>query len=88
MTRPDTARPAPLLRIEGGSARPEDLAAITAVLLLRARRATAERGRARDRRATAAWRPPAFQPPHSWRDGRRAREVRHDTAQGSDRQPW
>ncbi|TDC57490.1 acyl-CoA carboxylase subunit epsilon [Actinomadura sp. KC345] len=85
MTRPDTARPAPLVRIERGDARPEDVAAITAVLLLRARRAAA--GRGRDRPAKAAWRSPAFLPPHSWRDGRQAREVRHDTAQGPDRQP-
>ncbi|TDC97191.1 hypothetical protein E1285_04475 [Actinomadura sp. 7K507] len=93
VTRPDTARPTPLIRIERGGARPEDLAAIAVVLLLRARRAAAGRGRGQDRRATAAWRSPAFRPPHSWRDGRRAREVRHDTAQGDaaegpDRQPW
>ncbi|MFJ2115593.1 MULTISPECIES: acyl-CoA carboxylase subunit epsilon [unclassified Streptomyces] len=57
-----------LLRVEKGQAGPEELAAITAILLARAAsqpQATAHRGR-----STAGWRrlerTPGFRAPHSW----------------------
>jgi hypothetical protein len=65
--RSDTGPSTPVIRVVKGHARPEDLAALTAVLLLRARAAAGRHGRGEDRPATAAWRSPAFRPPHSWR---------------------
>ncbi|MFI6474768.1 acyl-CoA carboxylase epsilon subunit [Streptomyces sp. NPDC050516] len=54
-----------VVRIERGEAGPEELAAITAVLLARAAALTAtpaaERARAR-----AGWRTPGHRAPHSW----------------------
>jgi hypothetical protein len=60
--------PANLLRVEKGHADPEELAAITAVLLARAAAQPAE---AHDGRSTAGWRrlerEHGFRAPHSWR---------------------
>ncbi|MEW1700957.1 acyl-CoA carboxylase subunit epsilon [Streptomyces sp. NPDC093249] len=64
--------PANLLRVEKGQADPEELAAITAVLLARAATRADETpdGGHRDRTA-AGWRrlerEPGFRAPHSWR---------------------
>ncbi|MEI7034891.1 acyl-CoA carboxylase subunit epsilon [Streptomyces pratensis] len=56
-----------VLRVEKGHADPEELAAITAVLLARAARPAAPAHRGRD---TAGWRrlerTPGFRAPHSW----------------------
>ncbi|MFE6836829.1 acyl-CoA carboxylase epsilon subunit [Streptomyces sp. NPDC057705] len=56
-----------LLRIEKGDAAPEELAAITAILLARAAAIAEPRPAARPR---AAWRrlerTPGFRAPHSW----------------------
>ncbi|MGW4160842.1 acyl-CoA carboxylase subunit epsilon [Streptomyces sp. NPDC004788] len=66
MTTPATAN---LLRVEKGHADPEELAAITAVLLARAAAQPAEP--AHPRRTTAGWRrlerENGFRAPHSWR---------------------
>ncbi|MFI8826528.1 acyl-CoA carboxylase subunit epsilon [Streptomyces sp. NPDC053431] len=66
MTTPATAS---LLRVEKGHADPEELAAITAVLLARAAAQPAEP--AHDGRSTARWRrlerENGFRAPHSWR---------------------
>ncbi|GEB62251.1 MULTISPECIES: acyl-CoA carboxylase subunit epsilon [Streptomyces] len=59
--------PANLLRVEKGHADPEELAAITAVLLARA---SAQPAEAHDGRSTAGWRrlerQSGFRPSHSW----------------------
>ncbi|MGW3328512.1 acyl-CoA carboxylase subunit epsilon [Streptomyces virginiae] len=59
-----------LLRVEKGNAAPEELAAITAILLARAA-ATSAQAPARTARSQAGWRRPersrGFHPPHSWR---------------------
>ncbi|MET9954120.1 acyl-CoA carboxylase subunit epsilon [Streptomyces sp. NPDC006339] len=66
MTTPATAG---LLRVEKGHAEPEELAAITAVLLARAAATPAES--AHHGRSTAGWRrlerENGFRAPHSWR---------------------
>ncbi|GGY80499.1 acyl-CoA carboxylase subunit epsilon [Streptomyces nitrosporeus] len=57
-----------VLRVEKGQAGPEELAAITAVLLARA--AAGTEAPARRGRSTAGWRrlerTPGFRAPHSW----------------------
>ncbi|AWL40788.1 MULTISPECIES: acyl-CoA carboxylase subunit epsilon [Streptomyces] len=57
-----------VLRVEKGQAGPEELAAITAVLLARA--AATPEAPARRGRSTAGWRrlerTPGFRAPHSW----------------------
>ncbi|MFB6996212.1 acyl-CoA carboxylase subunit epsilon [Streptomyces virginiae] len=59
-----------LLRVEKGNAAPEELAAITAILLARATAGSAQ-APPRTTRSEAGWRRPErsrrFQPPHSWR---------------------
>ncbi|WP_030725843.1 acyl-CoA carboxylase epsilon subunit [Streptomyces sp. NRRL S-237] len=59
-----------MLRVEKGNAAPEELAAITAILLARAA-ATAAQASTRTARSQAGWRRPersrGFQAPHSWR---------------------
>ncbi|MFF6776249.1 acyl-CoA carboxylase subunit epsilon [Streptomyces sp. NPDC012637] len=66
MTTPATAN---LLRVEKGHADPEELAAITAVLLARAAAQPSEP--AHGGRSTAGWRrlerENGFRAPHSWR---------------------
>ncbi|MFJ3904576.1 acyl-CoA carboxylase subunit epsilon [Streptomyces sp. NPDC090025] len=69
MTTPATAN---LLRVEKGNAEPEELAAITAVLLARAAAQPAEETHTHHRaRSTAGWRrlerENGFRAPHSWR---------------------
>ncbi|WP_330332822.1 acyl-CoA carboxylase subunit epsilon [Streptomyces sp. NBC_00536] len=58
-----------LLRVEKGHAEPEELAAITAILLARAA-ATPEAVPAQSTGSTAGWRrlerTPGFRAPHSW----------------------
>ncbi|WP_236239803.1 acyl-CoA carboxylase subunit epsilon [Streptomyces sp. CC228A] len=67
MTTP-TADPS-LLRVEKGQAAPEELAALTAVILARAAARPAA-GPARPARSTAGWRrlerQSGFRAPHSW----------------------
>ncbi|MDV5148588.1 acyl-CoA carboxylase subunit epsilon [Streptomyces sp. SBC-4] len=62
--------PANLLRVEKGHADPEELAAITAVLLARASARPDEDAAAHDGRSTAGWRrlerQSGFRPSHSW----------------------
>ena len=57
-----------LVRVEKGHADPEELAAITAILLARA--AAGETGAPAPVRSTAGWRrlerTPGFRAPHSW----------------------
>jgi hypothetical protein len=57
-----------LVRVEKGHAAPEEVAAITALLLARA--AAAPAAPARPARSTAGWRrlerTPGFRAPHSW----------------------
>ncbi|MGG8409112.1 acyl-CoA carboxylase subunit epsilon [Streptomyces sp. 12297] len=57
-----------LLRVEKGHAEPEELAAITAILLARA--AAEPAAQALNTRSTAGWRrlerTPGFRAPHSW----------------------
>ncbi|WHM36398.1 acyl-CoA carboxylase subunit epsilon [Streptomyces sp. BPTC-684] len=67
MTTPTSSSPS-VLRVEKGEAAPEELAAITAVLLARAAaRPAPTPSRGRD---TAGWRrlerTPGFRAPHSW----------------------
>ncbi|MDT9680475.1 acyl-CoA carboxylase epsilon subunit [Streptomyces sp. TRM76323] len=63
---------ASLLRVEKGHAAPEELAALTAVLLARAgaRTAAAEAAPSHRARTTVGWRRPqwqsGFRAPHSW----------------------
>jgi hypothetical protein len=63
----------PDIRVEKGHAEPEEVAAITAILLARAAAAPAasEAHRGRAKGAKAGWRrlerEPGFRPPHSWR---------------------
>ncbi|MFE2284872.1 acyl-CoA carboxylase subunit epsilon [Streptomyces sp. NPDC059443] len=58
-----------LLRVEKGNAEPEELAAITAILLARAA-STPEQPAADTGRSQAGWRrlerTPGFRAPHSW----------------------
>jgi hypothetical protein len=58
------------LRVEKGHADPDELAALTAVLLARAAGTTRRRTTARPHRSTARWRrlerQPGFRAPHSW----------------------
>ncbi|MFF9014568.1 acyl-CoA carboxylase subunit epsilon [Streptomyces sp. NPDC014870] len=67
MTTPATAN---LLRVEKGNADPEELAAITAVLLARAASTTGD-DTTPSGRSTAGWRrlerENGFRAPHSWR---------------------
>ncbi|GGP61244.1 MULTISPECIES: acyl-CoA carboxylase subunit epsilon [Streptomyces] len=66
MTTPTSSSPS-VLRVEKGEAAPEELAAITAVLLARAAAQPAPQPHTRD---TAGWRrlerTPGFRAPHSW----------------------
>ncbi|WLQ40430.1 acyl-CoA carboxylase subunit epsilon [Streptomyces laculatispora] len=59
-----------VLRVEKGLADPEELAAITAVLLARAAAQPADAPTTHRRRNTAGWRrlerTPGFRAPHSW----------------------
>ncbi|WUH90711.1 acyl-CoA carboxylase subunit epsilon [Streptomyces sp. NBC_00433] len=60
---------ASLVRVEKGHVAPEELAAITAILLARAAAGT-DSAPGLPLRSTAAWRrlerTPGFRPPHSW----------------------
>jgi Acyl-CoA carboxylase epsilon subunit len=60
-----------LVRVEKGHAEPEELAAITAILLARAKAAGAAPAGHRPARSTAGWRrlerQTGFNAPHSWR---------------------
>ncbi|MEU9981188.1 acyl-CoA carboxylase subunit epsilon [Streptomyces sp. NPDC050856] len=64
-----TPAPASLLRVEKGHAEPEELAAITAILLARANARPAD-APARRSGSTAGWRrlerTPGFRAAHSW----------------------
>ncbi|GHH51889.1 acyl-CoA carboxylase subunit epsilon [Streptomyces sp. CA-294286] len=68
-TPADTAATKNLLRVEKGEAAPEELAAITAILLARAAARPAEVSAPHGRTA-AGWRrlerTPGFRAPHSW----------------------
>ncbi|MDJ0460847.1 acyl-CoA carboxylase subunit epsilon [Streptomyces sp. H27-C3] len=59
-----------LLRVEKGQAAPEELAAITAILLARAASHSEAAPAAHGGRSTAGWRrlerTPGFRAPHSW----------------------
>ncbi|WP_433894710.1 acyl-CoA carboxylase epsilon subunit [Streptomyces sp. CA-111067] len=60
-----------LVRVEKGHAKPEELAALTAILLARAAAGESEDApQARPARSTAGWRrlerTPGFRAPHSW----------------------
>ena|GEM_PF-2811460 len=59
-----------VVRVEKGHAEPEELAAITALLLARAAAGGATPEAARPARSTAGWRrlerTPGFRAPHSW----------------------
>ncbi|MEV6655425.1 acyl-CoA carboxylase subunit epsilon [Streptomyces sp. NPDC051219] len=59
-----------LLRVEKGHADPEELAAITAVLLARAAATGSATGKSHRVGSTAGWRrlerTPGFRAPHSW----------------------
>ncbi|WNI18242.1 acyl-CoA carboxylase subunit epsilon [Actinacidiphila sp. ITFR-21] len=59
-----------LVRVEKGNADPEDVAALTAILLARAAAGDAGPQQARPARSTAGWRrlerTPGFRAPHSW----------------------
>ncbi|GEC06936.1 hypothetical protein SSP24_45910 [Streptomyces spinoverrucosus] len=61
----------PDIRVEKGHAEPEEVAAITAILLARAAAHTATSTRAHRAHAKAGWRrlerEPGFRAPHSWR---------------------
>ncbi|AKJ10590.1 hypothetical protein ABB07_11370 [Streptomyces incarnatus] len=60
----------PDIRVEKGHAEPEEVAAITAVLLARAAARTEPSAQPHRRRPRAAWRrlerEPGFRAPHSW----------------------
>ncbi|WP_367320618.1 acyl-CoA carboxylase subunit epsilon [Streptomyces sp. HUAS ZL42] len=60
----------PDIRVEKGHAEPEEVAAITAILLARAAARTSEPTPAHRGRAKAGWRrlerEPGFRAPHSW----------------------
>ncbi|MEW1724808.1 acyl-CoA carboxylase subunit epsilon [Streptomyces sp. NPDC093109] len=67
----DETRDESLLRVEKGQAGPEELAAITAILMARAAGRTRPDATAAHRgRTTAGWRrlerTPGFRAPHSW----------------------
>jgi hypothetical protein len=59
-----------LVRVERGHADPEELAALTAILLARAAAGESAAGPAGPARSTARWRrlerTPGFRAPHSW----------------------
>ncbi|WP_128380900.1 acyl-CoA carboxylase subunit epsilon [Streptomyces cavernae] len=59
------------IRVEKGHAEPEEVAAITAILLARAAAQPASAAPAHRGRSTAGWRrlerEPGFRAPHSWR---------------------
>jgi Acyl-CoA carboxylase epsilon subunit len=59
-----------LVRVEKGHADPEELAALTAILLARAAAGEADASTSAPARSTAAWRrlerTPGFRAPHSW----------------------
>lgn len=61
----------PDIRVEKGHAEPEEVAALTAILLARAAARPADAGTAHRGRARAGWRrlerEPGFRAPHSWR---------------------
>ncbi|MGW7268855.1 acyl-CoA carboxylase subunit epsilon [Streptomyces sp. NPDC054842] len=61
----------PDIRVEKGHAEPEEVAAITAILLARAAAAPADAVPVHRRRGRAGWRrlerEPGFRAPHSWR---------------------
>ncbi|MFD6325691.1 acyl-CoA carboxylase subunit epsilon [Streptomyces sp. NPDC058442] len=61
----------PDIRVEKGHAEPEEVAALTAILLARAATRPASDARAHRGRARAGWsrleREPGFRAPHSWR---------------------
>ncbi|MET8475064.1 acyl-CoA carboxylase subunit epsilon [Streptomyces sp. NPDC006422] len=61
----------PDIRVEKGHAEPEEVAAITAILLARASAAPEAAPTHHTRRTRAAWRrlerEPGFRAPHSWR---------------------
>ncbi|WP_221354439.1 acyl-CoA carboxylase subunit epsilon [Streptomyces beigongshangae] len=61
----------PDIRVEKGQAGPEEVAAVTAILLARAASAPADTAPAHRGRARAGWRrlerEPGFRAPHSWR---------------------
>ncbi|MGW5212047.1 MULTISPECIES: acyl-CoA carboxylase subunit epsilon [unclassified Streptomyces] len=61
----------PDIRVEKGHAEPEEVAAITAILLARAATRPASDARTHRGRAKAGWRrlerEPGFRAPHSWR---------------------
>ncbi|MFE9682427.1 acyl-CoA carboxylase subunit epsilon [Streptomyces sp. NPDC006285] len=61
----------PDIRVEKGLAGPEEVAAVTAILLARAASAPADAAPAHRGRARAGWRrlerEPGFRAPHSWR---------------------
>ncbi|MGW1160592.1 acyl-CoA carboxylase subunit epsilon [Streptomyces sp. NPDC002519] len=63
----------PDIRVEKGHAEPEEVAAITAVLLARAAAQPSAASPAHRGRAKAGWRrlerEPGFRAPHSWRHG-------------------
>ncbi|MGW6457865.1 acyl-CoA carboxylase subunit epsilon [Streptomyces sp. NPDC055078] len=67
MSNPD---PSSLLRVEKGNCEPEELAAITAVLLARAASRTETPSHGRDGSTAAGWRrlerQRGFRPSHSW----------------------
>ncbi|CAM5577237.1 acyl-CoA carboxylase subunit epsilon [Streptomyces xanthochromogenes] len=69
MNTPNAKSSESLLRVEKGHAAPEELAAITAVLLARAAAQPAAAAPKRGR-STAGWRrlerTPGFRAPHSW----------------------
>jgi hypothetical protein len=69
VTAPVTPAEASLVRVEKGHADPEEVAALTAILLARAA-AGEDPGPSRPVRSTAAWRrlerTPGFRAPHSW----------------------
>ncbi|KAA0922384.1 acyl-CoA carboxylase epsilon subunit [Streptomyces apricus] len=56
-----------MLRVEKGEAGPEEVAAITAVLLARAAARTPAAAARRGHHPGRRWRAPAFGAPHSWR---------------------
>ncbi|MDQ1035964.1 hypothetical protein QFZ75_002380 [Streptomyces sp. V3I8] len=61
----------PDIRVEKGQAGPEEVAAVTAILLARAAAAPTDAAPAHRGRARAGWRrlerEPGFRAPHSWR---------------------
>lgn len=70
MSEPVTAT-GDFLRVEKGQAGPEELAAITAILMARAATPTGDAAQSHRGRSRAGWRrlerEPGFRAPHSWR---------------------